>query len=684
MIPSLVEAALRALLVAAVVWAGLRSLRVTNVLAQKAAWGLVLFSALLMPLAMRSPALLPGLALVLPVHLGQKATPPAAAPEPLESVAEPSPRPASIRLRRLPAVDAARGASLGRFPAPFVAHIAGSGPGLPTPSAAPNASTTPTSRSLSLATLAALLYLALLTGLMGRIVYALCAAARLWLRAQPVVPDSLPHPSRALAQGLRLRASSSVASPVTIGSGVLLPANFASWDSEKLRIVLAHERSHVRQGDFYLQLLAEIHAAVFWFSPLGWWLKRKLSDLSETISDRAGLEAAANGPSYAQVLLEFAATPRPTLTGVAMARSNNLSRRIERLLNEPSFRLAFAGGRRRALLAVLLVPIALIAATSLVRVEAAGQSAPPALAAPPAPQEPVAPVVAPTPAAPAPEPAPAVLAAPPAPGEPAPPPPPPNRREITVIVDGSSSAQEAYETRSDNRIVIRKEKRIVVSGADDKGKGKGKSYSYSYSDSRDGDSFALITGDHDNMVITGDGMDHTSGSLEKARHAAHGNFLWFTRKGKSYVVDDPATVAQVQGTYAAIEQLGRRQAELGKQQEAMSKGQEEVAIPTPDLSKEMAELNKTMARLQAKLGKTITQDELGELQAKLGDLQGRLGELEGELGEKEGRLGGLQGKLGAEQGHLGAEQEKLEAEADRKVRSIIDQSLANGKARPVR
>ena len=57
------------------------------------------------------------------------------------------------------------------------------------------------------------------------------------------------------------------------------------------------KRSHVRQRDFYLQLLAGLYAALFWFSPLGWWLKRKLSDLGEAISDRAGLEAGGQPPS---------------------------------------------------------------------------------------------------------------------------------------------------------------------------------------------------------------------------------------------------------------------------------------------------------------------------------------------------------------------------------------------------
>jgi hypothetical protein len=46
--------------------------------------------------------------------------------------------------------------------------------------------------------------------------------------------------------------------------------------------------------DFYLQVLAGLYGAMFWFSPLGWWLKRKLSELGEAISDLAGLEEAAS------------------------------------------------------------------------------------------------------------------------------------------------------------------------------------------------------------------------------------------------------------------------------------------------------------------------------------------------------------------------------------------------------
>ena len=53
MISALVEAAVRSVLLALAVGAGLRTFRVRNVVAQKAAWGLVLAAAFLMPVLSR-------------------------------------------------------------------------------------------------------------------------------------------------------------------------------------------------------------------------------------------------------------------------------------------------------------------------------------------------------------------------------------------------------------------------------------------------------------------------------------------------------------------------------------------------------------------------------------------------------------------------------------------------------
>jgi BlaR1 peptidase M56 len=361
----LVEAALRSVLLALAVWIGLRMLGVRNVLAQKAAWGLVLAGALVMPMILPVAARVPA-ALVIPAEVTHLLAairtpfsgivrPPAVAPTKLtavESEAAIEPKPSvpptfarrhsgRVRVSEFRA-DESNSVAADRYPAPFISD-ARSGAVSATPMSPSHAYGWPSPLEMT-----GLLYLAIAGVLLFRLFYGLMAAMQVWQLALPVLLDASP-----LTDGLNLRVSEAVSSPVTIGSTVLLPVDFGDWDDEKLRIVLAHERSHVRQGDFYLQLLSAIYAAAFWPSPLGWWLKRKLSDLAEAISDRAGLEEASDRTSYAQILLEFAAAPRPTLIGVAMARSGSLSRRIERLLNDVSFRQAFAGSRR-ALATVLI------------------------------------------------------------------------------------------------------------------------------------------------------------------------------------------------------------------------------------------------------------------------------------------------------------------------------------------
>jgi beta-lactamase regulating signal transducer with metallopeptidase domain/DUF4097 and DUF4098 domain-containing protein YvlB len=354
------DAALRSLALAIGVWIILRLFRVRNVLALKCAWTLVLAAAFLMPLLLPIASRLPRATLVLPAFMHRVAPATSAplseqkaAPQASQPIAPPAPHPFAAPPTSRPqstGASAAAPGETGATPAPE-AHP-------------PQAHALPT---FPVFAAIALLYLAISGLLLVRLVYGFVSAWLLWRSARPVSTDlSATH-------GLRLRASAAVNSPVTIGSSVVLPADYGSWDSEKLRIVLAHERSHIRQGDFYLQALAGLYTAIVWFSPLGWWLKCQLSDLAEAISDRSGLEQAASRASYAQILLEFAAAPHLTEIGVAMARSSNLSHRIERLFNESAFRQALTASRRTLATAVL-VPAILFAAATFVRVTAAAQA----------------------------------------------------------------------------------------------------------------------------------------------------------------------------------------------------------------------------------------------------------------------------------------------------------------------
>jgi beta-lactamase regulating signal transducer with metallopeptidase domain len=387
MISVMIDAALRSLFVGLIVAVGLRAFRIRNVFAQKAALGLVLAGALAMPLLMpimdRFGFLPASASIVLPARpmtLLEELQAKLLAKSGSGNVVKPAEAP-------VPASDPAQteessGSSPDRASAPRAKE---SGPPSTRAAAAKPKAAIGSSRAaeeiqplsrprrvaFSPALLAISVYLGIAAVLLLRLAFGLVATLRLWFNAVPVSSPNLSETS----MWLRVRASDSVPSPLTVGSAVLLPADFETWDKEKFRIVLAHERSHVRQGDFYLQLLAGLYAALVWFSPLGWWLKKELADLSEAISDRAGIEEARSRASYAQILLEFAVAPRPTALGVAMARSGSLTRRIERLLNEQAFRQSFTGVRQRAIFAVVLVPMALFAATALVRVQAATQSA---------------------------------------------------------------------------------------------------------------------------------------------------------------------------------------------------------------------------------------------------------------------------------------------------------------------
>jgi hypothetical protein len=713
MISGLVEAALRSLLVAVAVWGGLRLFRVSNVLAQKAVWVLMLAAAAVTPALMHRRVLPFEAKIRVPVHAWNAA---ARAAFKKVALAVKAPASAAVVVPQYFAALEQPALPADRVRVPMVSHaeFTASDPARPSElktdsveARRPSMLQTlvVTGRGLKARGLLECVYFAVLGCLLLRMLVGLAAAAKIWLNAEQIAEDQFAALDVEAARGLRVRSSAEVLSPVTIGSGVVLPDGYASWDVEKLRIVLAHEGSHVRQGDFYLQLMAALYAAAFWFSPLGWWLKRKLSDLGEAISDHAGLEEAASSTSYARVLLEFAAMPRPTATGVAMARTSNLSHRIERLLNESKFRSAFAGSGRRVLLASLLVPVALFAGTALIRVEAA--QAAPAASQVQAPaeanataeaSEAIAPAVPPAAAA-------AVIVAPVAQVAP------------VAAVAPAGSYGEVHDAADDlaaarANVNVNQSQDEPASGSSstsehsystDKyengnhvyGRSTGKGYTYSYSS--DGESWALITDATGKVSFSGDWNSMTRSTIDKARKVAKGKFLWFTHDGKSYFVDDPATIAQIEELYKPMEDLGRRQEELGKQQEALGRQQEalghkqeQASVPTPDVTREMAKLNEMAAKLEAKKGGTVSQEELADLEGKLGDLQGKLGELQGRIGEQQGKfgdeqgkLGEQQGKLGEQQGKLGEEQGKIAEQADRKVKSTIDESLKDGKAKPV-
>ena len=715
MLTFVLEAALRSFLMALAVWTSIRLLRVQAVIAQKVAWVMVLLAAGAMPLVMRSPVLALKQAVQIPLRSAQ-------ANDwlrrwlagPVSNQSDIVPAALTVMNRVSKEIGATDGAGERhvRIRKPRAAHA--SGPAIHPMAETESASSSqrqsiPTlsvdasnARPLAASSAAAFWSLARVKSwlvmayfvigglLLLRAIVGLGIALRVWLRAKPV---TLASNNKSL-----VRVSPDLKTPVTIGSTVILPADYREWDETKLRVVMAHEQSHVRQGDFYLQMLAALHAAVFWFSPLGWWLQRKLSELGEALSDRAGLEQAKDPASYAQILLEFAAMPRTNpfagaLTGVAMARSSNLSSRIERILNDRRFRLEFLGGRRHAVLTALLVPTALVAVVACIRFVPAVQAAQASAVAPVRAVAPVAPMrqvaQAWQMALMAPEPVPtldlAQEAAPVTPLVVAPTPPAPAAPEVSVEAPEPPAAPE-------------------LDGPEALELSKHKHGTHVWINNGDDDNFAIV---HEN----GDGTVHWNGEyskdLARLRNKLNlkGDYIWFEHDGKSYIVTDPAMVAQAQQMFKGDPELERQMKVLEEKQKVWEKKMaelepemEKAKLPGPEFAEQIAKLNAQLAELQTDKFKKMTeqmskefseekigelQEKVGEIQSQLGEIQGRIGERQGEIGEKQGAIGEKMGELGEQMGQIGEKQGQMAEEAARKLKSILDQAVKDGKAKPV-
>jgi beta-lactamase regulating signal transducer with metallopeptidase domain len=178
--------------------------------------------------------------------------------------------------------------------------------------------------------------------------------------------------ARAMAAPDDVRIAERVHSPATFGTIILLPADAHAWPANRLDAVLAHERAHVRWRDGYWSWLAQFHAAIFWFNPLAWWLKRRLETLAETTSDDAVVAARHDPIAYAALLLDFARHPNSRSVAMSVAESN-VPKRIERLLARIPPAAALTRAARWTAFAAL-IPAAVLAASTT-------QAAPPTEAA---------------------------------------------------------------------------------------------------------------------------------------------------------------------------------------------------------------------------------------------------------------------------------------------------------------
>jgi hypothetical protein len=351
MLHLLLESALRSLALGVAVWLGLVLLRVRNPRAHMTAWTVVLVASLAMPVLMHRltvtiPAAAPPLRMVESLSSSLSG--------PLLEQAEIPALPARGPLALPPAAEP--GAV--QPPHPATPDPAGRrGPGWP---------------GFDWRALVAAVYFAVAGVMLLRLFTGLLLGVRMAHAARPI--------REGWAGGADVRMSDDVAIPVTFGSTVLLPAQYADWIEAKRLAVLSHERAHVVHGDFYVLLLAAFNRAVFWFNPLAWWQLVRMAELAEIISDDAALEMLDDRPSYAGILLDLAGGLHEPPVAVAMARVCTLRKRVERILAGTAAP-ARMSWRKRAMVAIALAPAVMFSAGAVV--SSASKPSPESVAAEP-------------------------------------------------------------------------------------------------------------------------------------------------------------------------------------------------------------------------------------------------------------------------------------------------------------
>ena len=125
---------------------------------------------------------------------------------------------------------------------------------------------------------------------------------------------------------------------------VLLPADAESWSDDRIRMVLAHELSHIKRLDWVVQVLADAARAIYWFNPIFWLASSRLRRESEHACDDAVVRLGAAGTTYAEELVAMTRALRSE-RGVehpilAMAQPSHLELRLVALLNPSLNRLA--------------------------------------------------------------------------------------------------------------------------------------------------------------------------------------------------------------------------------------------------------------------------------------------------------------------------------------------------------
>jgi TonB family protein len=176
-------------------------------------------------------------------------------------------------------------------------------------------------------------------------------------------------------RSVHLRESLDQPMPMTWGvfrPQILLPNCVGDWSEERKRMVIAHELAHVQRMDWFVQTVAQIACAVYWFNPLFWIACKHLYRESEHACDDAVINLGVDAREYASHLLHIARTVRQSggvwSATLAMARQSTLEKRFATLLKSKRDR---RGVTRKAVLSIAALTLIAVVPLAAIRISTA-------------------------------------------------------------------------------------------------------------------------------------------------------------------------------------------------------------------------------------------------------------------------------------------------------------------------
>ena len=506
---------------------------------------------------------------------------------------------------------------------------------------------------------------------------------------------------------IQLLICNDIDSPVTAGwwkPVVMVPAALTvRLPPDYIEALLAHELAHIKRHDYLVNLLQSFIEAVLFFHPAVWWLSKQIRIERENIADDLAAEVLGEPR---QLAVALAALDEFQFAGPLLApaaHGGNLMSRIQRLMKPTQHVLGWK-------MSALLIGLAMACITVYAhdKPSKAGKAHTTALMS-----------VANVDAVNAINEAAEVMAA----------------DAETAASDADTAAADA-ETAADDAETAAADAETAISDADTVAADNAAAAADEVDDADNNgvtinglsrhETYAVVTAGKEGMMISGNWSDIAA--VKKARKTIAGDFLWFRRDGKPYIVQDPALISNVKAAWQDSEKLGiqmdalsakmevhgkvmegisskmeavshvgegrnevmektaRDMETLGKQQEAIGRQMTTIGerLATAKSNQEREAIDRDMRIQHEKMA--VLDMQMEELAALMeqhsAKLENDLKPLEALSREMEVASKPMQ-SLGQQMSVLGKQQEVLSKEADQKVLGVINDSLKNGQARPL-